>query len=208
MSILYLKIGFFITKLPEGSLQTVAYVQEILENIPLNSQTQLYIYTLLIASVLWVCIWCVDISCSSYLCVLARNRGPTVCLRMDVLCLCWLLTSVFYELFYLDSSLIHHVRANQVFLLSHCNVCSTVVNEPHTEYWGKVWPLEFMFKWTFVTLLKGNPLPSSPFGISSSKQGLINSGWPHLGLYLYHLEDPMSEFSVKTSWVFKGALSS
>lgn len=76
------------TKLPEGPLQTVAYVQEILENIPLNSQTQLYIYTLLIASVLRVCICCVDISCSSYLCVLARNRGPTVCLRMDVLCLC------------------------------------------------------------------------------------------------------------------------
>lgn len=35
MQMLYLKIRFSITKLPEGPLQTVTYVQEILEHIPL-----------------------------------------------------------------------------------------------------------------------------------------------------------------------------
>lgn len=98
----------------------------------------------------------------------------------------------------------HHVRDKQVFLLSHCNVCST----------GGEWATHRIFReglafgiHAHVNLchaIQRESLTKSPFGVSSSK----HSGWPQLGLSLCHLEELVSEFSVKTSWVFKGAHSS
>lgn len=193
MQMLYLKSGFS----SPNSLKPITYCCLCSGNFgkytfSVNFQTQLYIYTLLIASVLWVCIWCVDIfimflpaCCEKQRPNRVLENGCSLSVLTADFCFLWTV------LFELQSHPIMHEPTSFFFLVTAMSA-ALVVNEPH-RILRKGLAFGIHVHTNLCHTIKKESLTESPFGINRSKRGLMNTGRAHRGLYLYHLEDPMSK---------------